>query len=434
MTTISRALAAAATTLLALAMVAVLVARLAGAPIAQGPLASPTPLATASPPASLAPTPTLAPADELAALQGIEVQTRDLRGLPDPGIGAPDVITRAQLADEVQSMVDEGWTPDELQRAQLTLQAMGLLTADQDLRALTTQLLEGQVLGFYDFTKQRMVVVSDSGLSPEARVTYAHEYTHALQDGAFDAGAYLNGLTDDDTIGAYQALEEGDATLVMFQWALANLSLQELGQIGTTPQPDTTGIPDWMVSQLTWPYLAGLDFVTAISGFTLLPDSRGSGSWAPVNAAYVDPPASTEQVIHPQKYLDHEAPVAVAAPAVAAALGAGWQDLKPNTVGEAMISVWLTQLGAGSSAADAAAGWGGDRQVVATGANGTWAMAWRIAWDTTADAQEFWDAANGLSIPGGVAGQLVRTGSDEITLITASSAANLATLVAAFGG
>ena len=30
-----------------------------------------------------------------------------------------------------------------------------------------------------------MVVVTDAGLTAEARVTYAHEYTHALQDAAF---------------------------------------------------------------------------------------------------------------------------------------------------------------------------------------------------------------------------------------------------------
>ena len=66
---------------------------------------------------------------------------------------------------------------------------MGLLTEDQDIRELTEQLYAGQVLGFYDFEDQRMVVVTDAGLTAEAQITYAHEFTHAMQDAAFDTGA-----------------------------------------------------------------------------------------------------------------------------------------------------------------------------------------------------------------------------------------------------
>ena len=45
------------------------------------------------------------------------------------------------------------------------------------------------MLGFYDDVEKRMVVVSDAGLDVEAKITYAHEYTHALQDAAFGLDA-----------------------------------------------------------------------------------------------------------------------------------------------------------------------------------------------------------------------------------------------------
>ncbi|HSM38761.1 MAG TPA: hypothetical protein VK838_05455, partial [Candidatus Limnocylindrales bacterium] len=274
-------------------------------------------------------------------------------------------------------------------------------------------------LGFYDPASQRMVVVSDTGLSAEARVTYAHEYTHALQDGAFDTFDKLDQLVDDDAIGAIQALEEGDATVVMFQWAFAHLRPDELAQIGATPLPDTTGIPEWMVNQLTWPYLAGFAFVNALNG--------GQG-WERVDAAYADPPVSTEQVIHPDKYLDGEPPIEVAAPGVAAALGSGWEDLEPNTVGEAMIDIWLTDLGSASLTAVAAAGWGGDRLAVAEGPNGEWAMAWRIAWDSAADADEFQAAYEATSAPSGFVSRLVRSSSEETLVLHASSSQVLTSL------
>jgi len=429
-----RPAAATAVAILAIAIAAVLVLRLAGAPIALGPAANPSPTVAATATPTGIPVPTPSPEVETSeALALIERQVQDLRDLPAPDIGPPEVITRAELADELEVIVNEGWTPDELRRANLLLQALGLLTADQDLAELSRQLLEGQVIGFYEPIRKRMVVVSDAGLDATARVTYAHEYTHALQDAAFDAFARQDQLTDDDPILAGQALTEGDATLLMFQWAVANLGADELGQIGSTPLPDTTGIPDWMIRQLEWPYLAGLNFLASVSGMSIVPGS-GTGSWRAVDDIYADPPTTTEQVIHPEKYVEREAPLPVAAPALGEALGAGWEELAPDTLGEAMISIWLAELGAGTSADQAAAGWGGDRLTVAAGPDGTWALAWRIAWDTTADAQEFVAAEGQLALPGDAGTTLLRTASDETLLLRASSSATLETLRAALGG
>jgi hypothetical protein len=259
---------------------------------------------------------------------------------------------------------------------------MGLLTEDQDIRELTEQLYAGQVLGFYDFEDQRMVVVSDAGLTAEAQITYAHEFTHAMQDAAFDTGAARDDLADeDDAALARLALEEGDATVAMFQWALTGLAPDELGGIGATPLPDMSSIPDWMVKQLNFPYLAGSSWVSGL---------WSSGGWDAVDAAYEQPPASTEQVLHMEKYVSDERPVDVADPDVAALLGDGWELVESSTVGEAMLGIWLGAMGVSQEDADsAAAGWGGDRLSVAQGPGEQWAMAWRIGWDTPAEADQF---------------------------------------------
>ena len=62
------------------------------------------------------------------------------------------------------------------------------------------------------------------------------------------------------------ALEEGDAVLSMFQWAIRNLTPEELAGIGATPVPDTSGVPQWMVRQLEFPYLTGAKWVSAALG------------------------------------------------------------------------------------------------------------------------------------------------------------------------
>jgi hypothetical protein len=316
MSSVARRAVAITTLVLALAIVLVLLFRSLGLQLGVERLASPT-----APSASATPQPTpIGSADALALFAEIEAQVSDLRDLAAPDIGPPDVITRDELAVELEAVFDETWTEEQLAADNLTLRAMGLLTAEQDIRELTEQLYAGQVLGFYDFEDQRMVVVTDAGLTAEAQITYAHEFTHAMQDAAFDTGAFHTEQSEDDDAALAQlALEEGDATVAMFQWAFANLAPDELGSIGATPLPDMSGIPDWMVKQLEFPYLAGSTWVASL---------WSSGGWDAVNAAYEQPPASTEQVLHPEKYVADERPADVPDPDVATVMGSGWEPVE----------------------------------------------------------------------------------------------------------
>jgi hypothetical protein len=369
------------------------------------------------------PSPTAAGSQDVAgAFAEIEEQVRALRGLPAPEIGPAEIIDRAALATELEELLAAEWTDEELADANLTLRAMGLLTPDQDLRELSQALLADQVIGFYDPLEERMVVVSDEGLSVLARITYAHEYTHALQDAAFRSFDEREALTDDDAILARQALEEGDASVVMIRWALGHLAPEELQEVAAVPQPDTSGVPGWMLRQLQFPYLAGATFVAGL---------LGSGDWAAVNDAYTRAPVSTEQVIHPEKYLAGEEPVGVEPVPLAAELGAGWDEIAPTTIGEAMIDIWLVELGAAQAdGTPAAAGWGGDRLTVARGPDGSWAMAWRIAWDSASEADEFAAVHAGVAPGSGVGATLLRPSATETLVLHASSAGVLADLEA----
>jgi len=141
-----------------------------------------------------------------------------------------------------------------------------------------------------------------------------------------------------------------------------------------------------------FPYTAGLSFVQAL---------MASGGYAAVNAAFANPPASTEQILHPEKYAAHEAPVAVSIPGgLPALLGSGWSEAGRDTLGEENLRVWLGQLGASSQAFAAAAGWGGDRLVLYEGPNGATQLAVVTAWDTATDADEFATALGVMAASG----------------------------------
>jgi hypothetical protein len=383
MPTTSQRIAAIAVLALSVLIVGYLALRAFGVPIGVAASPSPSPVATATvtstepaPPASGSP----AEDDLAAAVAEIEAQVRETRQLPDPQIGPPELLTRDELAAELDASFAEDYPPDEREADNIVLRALGLLDAGQDVGELQKDLLTSQVLGFYDDQARRMVIVSDAGLDALGRITYAHEYTHALQDKAFGlAGLELEAEGQDDRSLGRLALVEGDATVTMFLWAL-QFAPEVMAEIQETPIPDTGEAPQWMVDSLSFPYVAGATFV-----FQLWTTADPGA----VDAVYAQPPASTEQILHYDKYVAGEVPIEVPELDLAGALGARWSAVESTSIGEAQIGIFLRFLGASDQvAAAASSGWGGDRLTAARDGDDV-ALAWRLAWDRPADATEF---------------------------------------------
>lgn len=428
--------------ILVIAGVGVLGLRARGDGIGLGPDASPTAemsptahaTASVQPSASADASPSVEPsvpseAEAQAILAEIEDQVVAIRGLEAADIGPAEIISRAELVDELQQLFDEQYPPEERERDNISLRALGLLEPDQDIAELQLELLGDQVLGFYDDTEKRMVVVSDAGLDVEARITYAHEYTHAIQDEAFGLDSLETDAVGEDDRGlARTSLIEGDATVTMLSWMLQHLGQGEiLEYFGGAEIPDTTGIPPWMVAQLAFPYEAGLNWATGLAG-----GDPTDPDYSEIDAAYEDPPASTEQIMDLEKWESREAPVDVAVPDLAAALGEGWDEVDATPIGQATIRIMLEQFGvAAAVAGEAAVGWGGDRAVIATGPDDAFAVAWRLAWDSPSDAAEFLVAyetvVDSLDFPASVTelpnGEILIAHASSEDLLTATAAA-----------
>ncbi|MGH2542857.1 MAG: hypothetical protein ACRDIB_08675, partial [Ardenticatenaceae bacterium] len=129
--------------------------------------------------------------------------------------------------------------------------------------------------------------------------------------------------------------------------------------------------------------LEGADFVAGIYGST--------GGWSGVNEVYSRPPVSTEQVLHPEKFLSNEQPVIPELPELAGVLGRGWEVISENTMGEFLIRTYVEEhieRGAASIAAD---GWSGDRFALLNGPEAQRVFALLVRWDTPEDAEEFFE-------------------------------------------
>ena len=341
-------------------------------------------------------TPIVAVAQE-DQLDAIASETANLRELPALAEIDDVFITTDELKARLPGLIAEDYPPEEASADNRAYAALGLLPQGTDLLALYLELLGEQVAGYFDPLTDEMVVLGAGGeLDAVEEFTYAHETVHALQDAHLGLDAITEAQTDrnDDEATAITAFIEGDATVASLDYLAANPQLAAgiaFGGMPATPVLDEA--PGTLVGWLVFPYAAGPEFVAAL---------RAEGGWEAVDAAYRDLPRSTEQILHPEKYLaERDDPTPVSLPDLAPALGVGWELVDEDTLGELTVALLLANLGPGEGidpftgglalpegARNAAAGWDGDRYAL-WGNGADEALVWRTTWDTEEDARAF---------------------------------------------
>lgn len=347
----------------------------------------------------------------------VEQQVSDLREL-EPTTEVPKAfMNNDELRQEIETNWFEDYTPEDARDDALVLSTFDFLSPDLDLYSLYLDLLTEQVAGFYDSEEDEFFLIGDEeNLEGFQRLTFAHEYVHALQDQHYDLESYdRDALADEnpDAERALTALIEGDAELITEQYLVEHFSPDDMQVLfDQVDQFDSTvldGSPEILQRDLTFPYAEGTAFVRAL---------YAEGGWRLVDDAYTNPPASTEQILHPERYLKEEEPQPVTLEPTLDVLGAGWRLVDEGTLGEFYLLAYLEQQVDPTVAAEAADGWGGDRYAVFQHEDsGQLVMVLRMAWDAPGDAAEFAEAYR--TYGAGRAGRDPTTAREDLTCWTA---------------
>lgn len=268
------------------------------------------------------------------------------------------------------------------------LARLGVLEEGTDVRAVIGRFLQGNIAANYDPVTGKVSFLPGAARSVQLMV---HELTHALDDQHFDMKAQMASWKGHvDRMLAYGALAEGDAESVEYRFmtkgALANQPLEQLrtmadAMAAAVMQGKFGATPPALALAFKSQYLEGLLFAEALR--------RTPEGEKAIDAAFRAPPDSTEQILHPEKFLAREVPTAVA-------LGAppeGTRVLMETTLGELASRIVLLARGVEKGeAAAAAAGWAGDAAALLALPSGE-ALVWVTVWDTEADAAAFLEAA-----------------------------------------
>jgi len=212
-----------------------------------------------------------------------------------------------------------------LRRSELVLKKFGLLPRDFNLETFLVALLREEVAGYYD-PKTKTVNLLDWVPMEEQEPVMAHELTHALQDQSVGLQKWMKrgekdlaelkkdptptDIVNDEMDNAREAVVEGQAQAMMFQYAIAptGRSLADSPDLVEAMEKETlTGTsgtkvfneaPIFMKESLTFPYSYGMEFVIKLI--------RKGGKEKAFAGVLQNPPHTTRQIMQPETYLSGE--------------------------------------------------------------------------------------------------------------------------------
>lgn len=293
--------------------------------------------------------------------------------------------SKAQVREFVTRQITDPLAAREMAGMSEAYKRLGMIPDTLNLQKFLVDLLEEQIVGYYDPKTKVLYVVSDAP-KETASLTITHELVHALQDQyiSLDSTQKIEGQNDRQS--AAQAVFEGQAVYEQVSAMMGgpgiamNLpggwdKVRDMIRDNQSSMPIFARAPTVIQETLIFPYLSGAEFV------------RNFKDRNPGKSIYEDMPVSTEQILHPTAFFGtRDAPTMVTLPALR-----GVTQTYSNSLGEFETRLFLfTHLKDQNDAVQGAAGWDGDRYALFDTGGGK-GVAWVTVWDSQADASEFFD-------------------------------------------
>jgi hypothetical protein len=300
----------------------------------------------------------------------------DETGLPIKSTVKRQLITRDEVEKYLADKFNEDESAKRLERDEIVLKKFGLLDHDFNLRPFLLSLLTEQIEAFYD-SKTKTVNMLDWIDADEQKPALAHELTHALQDQhsdlekwddqtpddvSTDAAGDTEHLARDEMDTARDAVAEGQATAVMFDYVLKPMgkSLVKDPEVmdvlkdqmtGADSSPIMARAPLLLSESMLFPYREGLSFEQDVW--------MDQGQAAAFAGALDRPPTSTWEIINPRMYERHQIPAVPLLPDIHPLVDKLYRPYDIGQVGELDLHILSELFGGDSAASDLTPAWNG---------------------------------------------------------------------------
>lgn len=325
-------------------------------------------------------------------IDGISRGLEEITGLKFKTKVPSAVLNKDQLRKFLSGRIDKTMRPADIKAESLILRMLGLIPEGFDLRGETVDLLTEQAAAFYDYQRQKLFLMQ--GDTGEAGImALAHELAHALADQNYPLGKYIRQKNQsDDAASARMAVMEGQANWLMSSYLhkraglgpdVPEAMLQMMsGSVETSAAqfPVFAQSPLYIRESLVFPYRGGMLFQDAVYR------KLGKEGFAEV---FRRAPESTQQVIHPDRYLEKISPKLPAPPKVKNE--PGFRKLAEGSLGEFDVRVLLEQFGRKDLIDKLAPSLVGSQFVLLEHKREKYPVfAFTTRWASPAQAKEFW--------------------------------------------
>ena len=329
-----------------------------------------------------------------ALIPPLAEQLTKISGMPLRHAVPCDFITKEKIKEFLNRRVKEVAKPEDLRAEEVTLKKFGLVPPDFDLARNTIDLLTEQAAAFYDYDKKKLFV-TDTTASETQEPVLSHEIAHAIADQNYNLSKFIKaGRNSDDGATARLAVMEGQATWLMSELLarkmgeslkdppslLATMSGAADGAAGQFPVFDQS--PLYLRQTLVFPYTKGMLFQHAVF------ERDGQAGFGEV---FRKPPASTQQIIHPEKYFSGIKPTQPDLPQPH--LPKGYKSLVGGSLGELEHAIMLEQYSGKERAAELAPHWRGCAfDLEENKKAGRIVLLYAVEWDSEDAARQYLDA------------------------------------------
>ncbi len=301
--------------------------------------------------------------------------------------------SREEIRAYLLQKMKEDKDADKRYADQKTMEKFGLIPKDYPLDQVLVKVLTEQIAGLYDPDSQEFFI-ADWTTPADERPVMSHELTHALQDQHFHIDKWTDAAKpNDDGELARDAVIEGSAMAAMLDYELGGKgSIRDLGDFDASmlmgdmdSSPELNKAPKVLQDELLFPYLAGITFTQHLL--------KAGNGWPDFYKVFEKPPASTQQIMHPDLYLKGVMPAKVELPATKGVVSSDWKKLDENDMGEFGLQEIFNQFLPKPRATTLAATWSGDRYAIFENQkNKRTLLEFRVRLSSDADAARFFGA------------------------------------------
>jgi hypothetical protein len=302
-------------------------------------------------------------------------------------------VKKEEVKERLLEEIKKEYPDQSIENIRKVLVQFGYIADDYNLMQGLLSAYSEQIGAYYDVDEKALFNIQGVHLGPGLQnALLAHELTHALQDQNFDIDKFINSKSkNDDRDLAINALIEGDATFMTQLYYLNSVNLSIFWDLLSSlfiDQKEFNKAPLVLRENMMFPYMHGLNFVAFI---------YNKQGWRGVNQCFRKVPKSTEEILHPSKYLlGNDPPQKLDLPSL--------EDIFPqysllveNILGEFNIHLLFKIFFGRQVQKKFSEGWGGDvYQLWEEKETRSLVLIWLSAWDSAQDAQEFFSAYHQL--------------------------------------